>query len=179
HVSKKMSNSGTIRFFDWNSFLGTFLVTILCGVVVFWSIYTPEFFFEDDEPLLVILPFLFPAMILFAWYRMTISVDFSGMIAFRKLWGKKEYEWSDIVNIQLIEDPTRFLFGLIKIRNRYLSFEMQESGKRKKHKYLARKQNIIDLITMIEVARPDLLPSRQKEIDANQSAHTTPASAPR
>lgn len=161
-----MNRSGTIRFFDWNSFLGTFLVTILAGFVVYWAIFDPDFFFEDDEPLLVILPFLFPALVLIAWYKMTISVDFSGVITFRKVWRKKQYEWTDIVSIQLIDDPTRLFYGLVKIRNRYLSFEMLESGKKKHHKYLARKQNITDLIAMIEVARPDLLPNRNKETEA-------------
>lgn len=92
----------------------------------------------------------------YAWYRLTIYLDFGGTITFRKLWIKRTYEWADIESLEFEVERSSHLYGLIKSENLYLNFEMLKNGKLQEFRYLLNKKNQHELVEMVKIARPDL-----------------------
>ncbi|MGJ8652067.1 MAG: hypothetical protein ACSHX8_02225 [Opitutaceae bacterium] len=146
----------SIRFFDWNSLLGTILVTIVFTLLIGSAIRYPDIFLNEETMWYQIIVYLSPFMMAYAWHRLTIYLDFGGKITFRKLWTKRTYEWDDIASLAFEVEHSSYLLGLIKYENLYLTFEMLRNGKAQEFTYLLSKKNQHELVDMVKIARPDL-----------------------
>lgn len=125
----------TARFTDWNSFLGTLLISLIAMGVFVGACLNPATFFDDPRLAAKLIPFAGPIVAVGALYRVVVYVEFGPQIVFRKILGRRACDWNQLKGFGPRETSQRYLFGLVKFSHQLLVFAVEDDGRIREYAY--------------------------------------------
>lgn len=145
-----------IRLTDWNSVIGTVMISGLFITLSAYSVIDPSFF-DDDRIMAMIIPYIGPVIAAGALYRLVFYVEIGPQLAFLRLFGRRTYNWEDLKAVSKQCVTKRYLFGLVRLKHEYLIFALTKDGEDQYHSYRIPKKHTEALVQAIQQYAPQII----------------------
>lgn len=145
-----------VRFFDWNSLLGSLVFVILCLWMTLWSLESPADYYSDDRASVKLLPIAGLIISLIILFRITVFIEFGEQISFVKIFRIRRYDWAAINSAKIERRVTRFIYGLGRSTNDYLVVTFGGGSQAIRQEFRLSGATYSSVVRLFVEQRPDL-----------------------